>query len=192
MIKPQRRFRASLTLSVAFLASFARICSASDETHVIFPPLQIFKEFCLDAEWSLDAIAHLAEQHSFALVSSEDVPTPDGSPAHKAIWEAKTAVGPIAIIGVEGINKSHGRTITCSVTAPSDSTDFMRSWLKSSFGDPTSTSKTPENAMEFHWMHSFEDGKVDIVLLTRLPSQNSAVLTVMKHKQARKGEPRNE
>ena len=192
MIKPSRGHRASLIIAVAFVVSLARICSAADETHVIYPPLQIFKEFCLDAEWSLEAIAHLAEQHNFALISSEDVPTPDGSPAHKGIWEAKTVIGPIGIIGVEGVSGSHGHTVTCSVTAPLDSTDFMQSWLKSSFGDPTSTLKKPENATEFHWMHTFEDGKIDVILLTRLPGQNSAVLSVMKHKEEPKGRSRND
>jgi hypothetical protein len=35
---------------------------------------------------------------------------------------------------------------------------------------------------EIHWTHSFEDARIDVILLTRLPSQNSALLTVMKHK----------
>lgn len=133
-----------------------------------------------------------AEQHNFALVSSEDVPTPDGSPGHKGIWEAKTVIGPIGIIGVEGTSESHGHTVTCSVTAPLDSTDFVRSWLNSSFGDPTSTLKKPENATEFHWTHSFEDGRIDVIFLTRLPGQNSALLSVMKHEQAPKGGSRSD
>ena len=166
----------------AFSLGFGNICSSADETHAIYPPLQIFKEFCLDAEWSLQAVAQLAEQHHYALVSSEDVPTPDGSPAHKGIWEAKTAIGPVGIIGVEGDSKSHGHTMTCTVSTPADSTDFIQAWLKGSFGDPTSTLKKPENATEFHWTHTFEDAKVDVILLTRMPSQNSALLTVMKHK----------
>jgi hypothetical protein len=176
----------------AFSLGFGNICSSADETHAIYPPLQIFKEFCLDAEWSLQAVAQLAEQHHYALVSSEDVPTPDGSPAHKGVWEAKTVIGPVGIIGVEGDSQSHGHTVTCSVTAPLDSTDFMQSWLKSSFGDPTSTLKKPENATEVHWMHTFEDGKIDVILLTRLPGQNSAVLSVMKHKDSPKGPLRND
>lgn len=179
--------RASLMTAAVFLGSLARICSAADETHAIFPPLQIFKEFCLDAGWSLGAIAHLAEQHNFALVSSDDVPTPDGSSAHKGIWEAKTVIGPIGIISVEGISESNGHTVTCSVTAPLDSTDFMRSWLNSSLGDPTSTLKKSESATEFHWTHAFEDGKVDVILLTQMPGQNSALLTVMKHRDSPKG-----
>jgi hypothetical protein len=124
-----------------------------------------------------------AEQHHFVLISSEDVPTPDGSSAHKGIWEAKTVVGPIGIIGVEGSRESHGHTVTCSVTAPSDSTDFLQKWLKSSFGDPTSTAKSADNATEIHWSHSFGDGKIDVILLTRVPGQNSALLTVMKHRE---------
>jgi hypothetical protein len=53
MIKPSRGHRNSLMIAVPFLVSLARVCSAADETHAIYPPLQIFKEFCLDAEWSL-------------------------------------------------------------------------------------------------------------------------------------------
>jgi hypothetical protein len=60
------------------------------------------------------------------LISSEDVPTPDGSPAHKNIREAKTVIGPIGIIVIEGISGSHGHTFTCTctVTTPSDSKAF--------------------------------------------------------------------
>jgi hypothetical protein len=120
------------------------------------------------------------------MVSSEDVPTPDKSPAHKVVWEAQTVAGPIGIIGVEGISKLHGHTVTCSVTVPLDSTDFVRSWMKGSFGDPTSTSKKSEVATEFHWIHTFEDGKIDVSLLTPLLVQNYAVLSVTKHKEERK------
>jgi hypothetical protein len=182
MSKPLARVRIPLLITVAFLGGPACVCSAADETHVIYPPLGIFKEFCFDAEWSLAAIAHLAEQNSFKLVSSEDVPTPDGGQARKSVWEANTSIGPIGIIGVEGSSKFHGHTITCSVTTPSDSAAFVRSWLTSSFGDPTSTLKKQDGAMEYHWMHSLEDAKIDIFLLTSIAGQNSALLSIVKHK----------
>jgi hypothetical protein len=185
-IKPMYFRRILLTVAAALGLGFGNICSSADETHAIYPSLQIFKEFCLDAEWSLQAVARLAERHSYALISSEDVPTPDGSPTHKAIWEAKTAIGPVGIISVEGISESHGHTMTCTVTTPSGATDFIQGWLKSSFGDPTTTLNKPPNATEFHWTHSFEDGKVDVILLTRTPNENSALLTVMKHRDSPK------
>jgi hypothetical protein len=192
LLKPLYFRRTSLVVAGAFGLGLGNICSSADETHAIYPPLQIFKEFCLDAEWSLQAVAQLAEQHHYALISSEDVPTPDGSPAHKGIWEAKTAIGPVGIISVEGDSESHGHTMTCTVSAPSDSTDFIQAWFKASFGDPSSTLNKPPNATEIHWTHTFEDGKVDVILLTGMPSPNSALLTVMKHKDSPKGPLRND
>jgi len=125
------------------------------------------------------------------LISSEDVPTPDGSPAHKNIREAKTVIGPIGIIVIEGISGSHGHTFTCAVTTPSDSTAFIQSWCRSSFGDPTLTVNKPPNATEIHWTHTFEDGKVDVTLLTRGPNENYALLSIMKHREEPKRPSRN-
>jgi hypothetical protein len=187
----KNHFNLEAWVAVAFGLGFGNTCFPADETHAIYPPLQIFKELCLDAQWSLQAVAQLAEHHHYALISSEDVPTPDGSPAHKGIWEAKTAIGPVGIISVEGDSESHGHTMTCTVSAPSDSTDFIQACLKGSLGHPTSTLSKPPNATEIHWTHTFEDGKVDVILLTRMPSQNSALLTVMKHRDSPKGQLRN-
>jgi hypothetical protein len=163
------------------------ICSSADETHAIYPPLQIFKELCLDAGWSLEAVAQLAERHHYALISSVDVPTPDGDGAHRNIWQAEASVGPIGIIGIEGTSESHGHTVTCSVTAPSDSANFVQAWLEGSFGDPTSTTNTQQNGTEIHWTHTYEDGKVEVTLLKQVPGQNSSLMTVMKHKDPPKG-----
>jgi hypothetical protein len=186
VMKPTHGHRTSVALAGALVLSLSCICSSADETHAIYPPLQIFKEFCLDAGWSLETLARLAEQHHYALISSKDVTTPDGSVAHQSIWQAEASIGPIGIIGIEGISESRGHTVTCTVTAPSDSTDFMQAWLTGSFGDPTSTLNTPQSATEIHWTHTFEDGKVDVSLLMRVPGQNTALLTVMKHKDASK------
>jgi hypothetical protein len=181
-----RSILASFTVAVALSASTPPICSAAEETHAIFPPLQIFKELCLDVPWSLQAIADLAKQHDYALISAEDIPMPDSSPIHQVNWEAKTAIGPVGIITAEGYSESHGYTLTCSVSAPTNSTDFIQGWLKGSFGNPTSTLSKPSNAAEIHWTNISEDMKVDVILLTRMPSQNSALLTVMKHKDSPK------
>ena len=177
---------ASFTMAVAISASLSSICSAAEETNAIFPPLQIFKELCLDVPWSLQAIADLAKQHNYALISAEDIPMPDGNPMHQVNWEAKTAIGPVGIITAEGYSESHGDTSTCSVSAPMDSTDFIQGWLKGSFGNPTSTLSKPPNATEIHWTNISEDMKIDVILLTRMPSQNSALLTVMKHRNSPK------
>ncbi len=187
MIKPRYGHRTSVMLACAAVLCLPRIGSSADETHANYPPLQIFKELCLDAGWSLEAIAQLAERHHYALVSSVDVPTPDGNGAHRNVWQADASMGPIGIIGIEGSSESHGHTVTCTVTAPSDSADFIQAWLEGTFGESTSTSNTPQSATEIHWTHSFEDGKVDVSLLTKVPGQNSALLTVMKHKDAPKG-----
>jgi hypothetical protein len=186
LFKPSR-CRTALVVAGAFGLWLGNTCSSADETHAIYPPLQIFKEICLDAEWSLQAIAELADQHHYALISSEDVPTPDGSPAHKGIWEANTVIGPVSITDIEGGRESNGHTMTCTVSTPSNSTNFIQAWLKGSFGNPTSTLNKPPNATEIHWTHTFEDGTVDVILLTRMPSENSALLTVMKHKDSPKG-----
>ncbi len=111
---------------------------------------------------------------------------PDGTPMHQVNWEAKTAIGPVGIITAQAYSESYGYTSTCSVSAPANSTDFIQDWLKGSFGNPTSTLSKPPNAAEIHWTNISEDMKIDVVLLTRLPSQNSALLTVMKHKDSLK------
>ncbi len=187
MIKLSCFHRILLTSAGAYLLGFANVCSAANETHVVFPPLQLFRDFCVDGGWSLDEASQLAEQRHLALISSEDVPIPHRGPAHKKVWQAETAVGRIGIIVIDGTSGSHGHTFTCSVTAPSYSTSFIQSWCKSSFGDPTLTLNKPPNAIEIHWTHPFEDGKVDVILLTRVPSDNSALLTVMKHREEQGG-----
>ena len=145
----------------------------------------------MDVPWSLQAIADLAKQHDYALISAEDIPMPDSSPIHQVNWEAKTAIGPVGIITAEGYSESHGYTLTCSVSAPTNSTDFIQGWLKGSFGNPTSTLSKPSNAAEIHWTNISEDMKIDVILLTRMPSQNSALLTVMKHKDSPKSSAGN-
>jgi hypothetical protein len=81
-------------------ANVAPICSASEPKPIAFPPLQIFKDLCAAAGWSLDDVAQLAEQRHFALISSEDVPTPDGNQAHKIMWQAETEAGSTVITGL--------------------------------------------------------------------------------------------
>jgi len=162
------------------------MCSAAEETHAIYPPLQIFKELCLDVPWGLQAIADLAKQHDYALISAEDISLPDGSPAHLVNWEAKTVIGPVAITTVEGYSETHGYTSTCSVSAPTNSTDFIQSWLSGSFGNPTSTLKKSSNAAEIHWTNISEDMKIDVILLTRMSDHDSSLITVMKHKDSPK------
>jgi hypothetical protein len=186
-----RTLLASFTVAVAISASQARICSAAEETHAIFPPLQIFKELCLDVPWSLQAIADLAKQHNYALMSAEDISMPDGSPMHQVNWEAKTAIGPVGIITAESSSEAHGYTSTCSVSAPTNSTDFIKSWLNGSFGNPTATLNKPQSAAEIHWTNISEDMKIDVILLTQMPGHNAALLTVMKHKDSPKSPARN-
>lgn len=188
MIKLSYFRRISLAIASAYLLGFASVCSAASETHVVFPPLQLFKDFCVDGGWSLDEASRLAEQRHLALISSEDVSVPDGGPAHKNIWQAETAVGHIGVIVIDGISGSHGHTFTCSVTAPSYSTAFIQSWCRNSFGEPTLTLNKPPDVSEIHWTHPFEDGKVDVILLTRVPNENSALLTAMKHREESRGQ----
>jgi hypothetical protein len=126
-------FHKTLLLMVAaFVAGLTGVCSAADDKHVIYSPLQLFKDFCTDAGWSLVDVSRLAQQQNLALISSEDVPVLDDSPAHKRIWEAKTVVGPVGVIVIDGKSKSHGHTVTCSVRAPPESANFIRSWCVSS------------------------------------------------------------
>jgi hypothetical protein len=169
-------------ITAAVFATPFPLCFAAEETRAIFPPLQIFEALCLGVPWSLQAIADLAKQHDYALISAEDIPTPDGSPSHLVNWEAKTAIGPVSITTFEGYNETHGYTSTCSVSAPTDSTDFNENWLNGSFGNPTSTLNKSPKAAEIHWTNQSEDMKIDVILLTRMPDHNSALLTVMKHK----------
>jgi hypothetical protein len=186
-VKSLTRSRFALCAVVlAICAAPIPICSAAEETHAIFPPLQIFKELCLDVPWGLQAIADLAKQHDYALISAEDIPLPDGSPAHLVNWEAKSVIGPVAITTVEGYSETHGYTSTCSVSAPTNSTDFIQTWLNGSFGNPTSTLKKSSSAAEIHWTNISEDMKIDVILLTRMPDHDSALLTVMKHKDSLK------
>jgi hypothetical protein len=191
MIKTSHIRRFLLMMAGAYALSFASVCPAADETHKIFPPLQLFKDFCLDAGWSLSDVSQLAAQRHLALMSSDDVPIPDGSPAHKNIWQAETVVGHIGVVVIEGTSAAHGHTFTCTVTAPPDSAAFIHTWCSSSFGDPTLTLNKPPKAIETHWTHSFEDGKVDVILLTQAPNENYALLTVMKHRDEPKGPTRN-
>jgi hypothetical protein len=53
MTKTSHIRRFSIMMAGVCALNFASVCSAADETHVIFPPLQLFKDFCLDAGWSL-------------------------------------------------------------------------------------------------------------------------------------------
>jgi hypothetical protein len=177
-----RNLVASFTMAFAIFWTSFKFCVAAEETRAIYPPLQIFKELCLDVPWSLRAIADLARQHDYALISAEDNPMPDGSPSHLINWEAKTSIGPVGITTVEGYSENHGYTSTCSVSAPTDSTDFIQSWLSSSFGNSTSTLKKSPDALEIHWTNVSEDMKIDVILLTRMPDHNSALITVIKHK----------
>jgi hypothetical protein len=66
--------------------------------------------------------------------------------------------------------------------------NLPQKWLKSSFGDPTSSAKSADNATEIHWTHSFEDAKIDVTFLTRVSGQNSGLLTVRKHKDSPKSQ----
>jgi len=141
---------------------------------MVSPPLEIFKDFCEEAGWSLDDVSQLAAQRHFGLISSEDVPTSDGNPAHKNKWQAETAIGVVGIIVVAGDNKAHGYTQTCSVTAPTGSASMIQSWLSSSFGAPTATRSKPQNATEVHWAQTFKDGKIEVTLVTKTPDQKSA------------------
>lgn len=181
--------RRQLALASVVIAAFANLApsrSIAEEPHQIFPPLQIFKELCLDTPWSLQAIADLAKQHDYALISAEDVPMPDGSSSHLVNWEAKTAIGPVAITTLEGYSKAQGYTSTCSVSAPTNSTDFIQAWLKGSFGNPTSAQEKSPKATEIHWTNRSEDMRIDLILLTRMADHDSALITVMKHKDAPK------
>jgi hypothetical protein len=182
----------SLMVGVASALGFASNCSVADETHSSFPPLQLFKELCLDAGWALNDVSKLAAERHFALMTSEDILAPDGSPAKESVWQAETAVGPIGLVVVDGTSGSRGHTFTCTVTAPPDSTALIESWCDSSFGDPTRTLSKPPNATETHWAHTFDDGNIDVSLLTRVPNGTSALLTVMKHRDVSKGPARND
>jgi hypothetical protein len=77
--------RTAAIFAMAFAMSVARIGLASDPTPRVFPPLQTFKEICVDAGWSLNDVVQLAEQRRFARVSQEDVPLPDVNSAHNLL-----------------------------------------------------------------------------------------------------------
>jgi hypothetical protein len=184
-------FRAALIIAVTFVPSLARIRLAADANPAVFPPLQIFKEFCTDGSWSLDDPLQLAEQHHFALVTPEDVPMPDGIKAHMIMLQAETAVGPTVLAIIAGENKANLYRLTCKVSAPADSADFMRSWLRQSLGDPTSTLKKPQNATEIHSAQTFDGGTVEVALNARVPDEKHATLSIMKQIAITKGAKQN-
>jgi len=183
--------RTALAVAAAFAVSLARVCLAADASPMVFPPLQIFKEFCADASWSLDDLSKAAEQRHFALVSSKDVPMPDGNSAHMIMWQAETAVGPTVVTVVAGENKAREYRLTCTVTAPAESADFMQSWLRQSFGNPTLTLNKPQNATEIHWTQAFDGGKIEVTLYTRAPDEKHATLSITKQIAMTKGAMRN-
>jgi hypothetical protein len=183
--------RIAFAVAVAFAASLGRVCLAADANPVVFPPLQIFKEFCAEAGWSLDDLSKAAEQRHFALVSSKDVPMPDGNSAHMIMWQAQTPVGPTVVTVVAGENKAHDYRLTCTVDAPADSADFMQSWLRQSFGSPTLTLNKPQNATEIHWAQTSDGGKVEVTLITRAPDEKHATLAITKEIAMTKGAKRN-
>jgi hypothetical protein len=187
MTKPSYGQWTALIVAAAFVPVFARICFAADAKPIVFPPLQIFKDLCADASWALDDVSRLAEQRHFALLSSEDLPMPDGNLAHKNMWQAETAVGPTVIIVIAGENKAHVYRLTCSVTAPSEFTDFIQSWVKQSFGNPTLTLNKPQNATEIHWAQTFDEGKIEVTLNTRAPDDKHAMLSITKQIAMTKG-----
>jgi len=164
---------------------------AADANPVVFPPLQIFKEFCTDGSWSLDDLLQLGEQHHFALVTAEDVPMPTGIKAHMIIMQAETAVGPTVLTIIAGENKANEYRLTCTVTAPADSADFMQKWLTQSLGDPTLTLKNPQNATETRWAQTFDGGKIEVALNTRVPDEKHATLSIMKQIAMMKGAKQN-
>jgi hypothetical protein len=186
MIKLSLRRQMLLALAFGFSGCFATFSFAAEQAPVVFPPLQFFTEVCVGAGYSLDELSQLAKQHHIELVSSESLPMPDGSKAQKTIWQAQTAVGPIGLIAVAGASATHGQTFTCSVTAPSDSASFVQAWCVRSFGDAQTTLSKPEGATEIHWTHKIDDEKEEVILLTRMPGQTSALLTLMRHVEARK------
>ncbi len=186
MTKLSRPRQMLLALAFGLSGCFVTFSFAADQAPVVFPPLQFFTEVCVGAGYSLDELSQLAKQHHIELVSSESLPTPDGSKAQKTIWQAQTAVGPIGLVAVAGASPTHGLTFTCSVTAPSDSASFIQAWGVRSFGDPQTTLSKPEGATEIHWTHTIEDEKEEVILLTRIPAQTSALLTLMRHIEARK------
>ena len=122
--------RTTIIFAAAIALGCVRTAIAADETPRVFPPLQIFKEICVDAKWGLNDVARLAEQRHFAAVSEEDLPLPDGSSAHKIMWQAQTEVGPVLIIVIAGESTAHIYRLTCSVTAPSQYADLIQSWVK--------------------------------------------------------------
>jgi hypothetical protein len=183
--------RTALAVAAASAVSLARVCLAADASPMVFPPLQIFKEFCADASWSLDDLSKAAEQRHFALVSSKDVPMPDGNSAHMIMWQAQTPVGPTVVTVVAGENKAHDYRLTCTVDAPADSADFMQSWLRQSFGSPTLTLNKPQNATEIHWTQAFDGGKIEVTLYTRAPDEKHATLSITKQIAMTKGAMRN-
>jgi hypothetical protein len=184
-------FRAALIIAVGLIPSLGRVSLAADANPVVFPPLQIFKEFCTNGSWSLDDLMQLAEQQHFALVTSEDVPLPDGVKAHMIMWQAETAVDPTVLTIIAAQNKANEYRLTCTVTAPGDTADLLQSWLRQSFGDPTHTSKNPKNGTEIHWAQTFDGGKIDVALNTRVPDEKHATLSVMKQIDMTKGAKRN-
>ena len=172
-----------LTATIFEIASamcVARIGIASDSTPRVFPPLQIFKEICVDAGWSLNDVVQLAEQRHFARVSQEDVPLPDGNSAHKLLWQAETEVGPVVLVVIAGENKAHIYRLTCSVTAPSQYSALMQAWVSNSAGKPTATLAKPNNAIETHWANTFDEGKIEFILNTQAPDDKHVMLSITK------------
>jgi hypothetical protein len=77
--------------------------------------------------------------------------------------------------------------LTCTVTAPADSADFMQSWIRQSFGDPTSTFNKAQNATEIHWAKTFDGGKIEVTLNTRAPDENHVSISITKQIAMTKG-----
>jgi hypothetical protein len=172
--------RAVLTIAMALAFSCTRVSLAADTKPIVFPPLQIFKEFCTDGSWSLVELAQLAQQRHFALVTSEDVPVPEGYSAHLLIWRTESEVGPVVITVVAGENKVHEYALTCSVTAPAEYTDFIESWLRQSLGNPTQTLTKQPSSTELHWENKIDEGKIDVVLRGGVPDEKHSTLAIRK------------
>jgi hypothetical protein len=155
-------------------------CLADGTAPRVFPPLQIFKEICVDGSWDLNDVLKLAEKRHFVVVSSEDLPIPNLIAAHKIVWSAASEVGPIAVVVVAGENKAHIYRLTCSVSAPLQYSSIMQSWVTSSAGEPISNMTKPNKAVEIRWAKAFPDMKIDFELDTLAPDDQHLMLSITK------------
>lgn len=161
---------------VSLIGAWPSLCGCEP----VLGAMQAFRDYCLGANPSLEAVSIAASQHKLKLAMERKLPG-DGGAIIQRTWIVEDQTGNYSLTVAQGEGSKESQRVLCGVTLPQGVEKAVELELSEPehFGNPDEHRTNPDGSTPIRWVKSFDWGTAEIGLLDQIPSlQGTSMLNI--------------